>query len=147
MVTTNSPLDVKALAKAELHCHLDGVLDRAMAWDIHRSDPFFPIDPREFERAYPVAGFEDFWNWFSFIKLLNNDLVYIYPILDRHIARLKAQRVRYAEVMIAASFIPQDKVETVEKVRALREWANRQESGELQIEFLVGLGRNKPPEV
>jgi adenosine deaminase len=147
MVTTNSPIDIKALAKVELHCHLDGVLDRAMAWDIHRHDPSFPIDPREFERAYPVTGFESFWNWFSFIKPLDGELAYVYPILDRHIERLKAQRVRYAEVMITASFIPQDRLEAVEKVAALREWANRQESGDLQIEFLVGLGRNKPPEV
>lgn len=146
MVTTDA-MDVKALAKAELHCHLEGVLDRAMAWDIYKSDPTYPVDPREFERAYPVASFEGFWNWFSFIKPLDGELAYIYPILGRHMERLKAQRVRYAEVMIAASFIPRDKVEAVEKLRALREWANRQESGELQIEFLVGLGRNKPPEV
>jgi adenosine deaminase len=146
MVMTGS-IDVKTLVKAELHCHLDGVLDRAMAWDIHRGAPTFPLDPGEFERAYPVKGFEGFWNWFNFIKPMSRELAYFYPILDRHIERLKAQRVRYAEVMIAASLIPQDKVEAVEKLRAWREWVNQRESGDIQIEFLVGLGRNKSPEV
>ena len=146
-MVTAGPVDVKALVKAELHCHLDGVLDRAMAWNIHKSDPTFPIDPRELERAYPVEGFASFWNWFNLIKPISRELLYFYPILDRHIERLRAQRVRYAEVMIAASTIPQDKVEAVERLKALRDWTDQKEAGDIQVEFLVGLGRNRSPEV
>ena len=146
MVTTDQT-NFKALPKAELHCHLDGVLDRAMAWDIYRSDPTFPIDPREFERAYPIEGLASFWNWFSFVKPVYSELAYLYAILDRHIARLKAQRVLYSEVMIAASALPQDKAEAIDKLRALRDRINQIESGDIQIEFMVGLGRNRSPEV
>jgi len=146
MVTTGH-IDIKALPKAELHCHLDGVLDRAMARDIHYHEPSFPIDPREFERAYPVEGFASFWNWFNFVKPICGELVYLYPILDRHMARLKAQSVLYSEVMIAASHLPQDEAEAIDQLRDLREWTHRKESGDIQIEFLVGLGRNRPPEV
>jgi len=59
-------MDTNTLPKAELHCHLDGMLDRAMARDIRRDDPAFPIGPREFERAYPVQDRESFWNWWNF---------------------------------------------------------------------------------
>jgi len=47
-------MDLKTLPKAELHCHLDGILDPAMAWEIHRDDPAYPIDPGYFEQAYPI---------------------------------------------------------------------------------------------
>jgi adenosine deaminase len=146
MVTTGH-VDIKALPKAELHCHLDGVLDRAMAWDIHRHDPTFPVDPLEFERAYPVEDFDSFWNWFSFVKPIYGELAFLYPILDRHIERLKAQSVRYSEVMIAASTLAQDQAEAIDQLKNLREWTHRKESGDIQIEFLVGLGRNRPPDV
>ena len=140
-------MDLKALPKAELHCHLDGILDPVMAWDIHRDDPAYPIDPGHFEQAYPIVGMQSFFQWFDHIAPINGELFNFCPILGRHIERLKAQRVLYAEVMIAASYIPQDKVQAVEKVRAFRDWVSQQESGDIQIEFLIACGRNRSPEV
>jgi adenosine deaminase len=139
-------MDLQALPKVELHCHLDGVLDRAMAWDIRRDDPTFPVDPREFERAYPVQGLESFWNWWNFIDPIEGELDHFRPILDRHIARLKAQCVRYTEVMIANGELPRDPAEAVDKVSALREWTDRQEGDDIRVEFLVANGRNCSPE-
>jgi adenosine deaminase len=134
------------LQKAELHCHLDGILDRAMAWDIHRDDPAFPVDPREFERAYPVQDLESFWNWFSFIDPIEGELAHFYPILSRYIERSKAHNVRYLEVMIASSEVPRDPGKALETLGVLREWGNQQESGDIQVEFLVAFARNRPPE-
>lgn len=139
-------MDTKALFKAELHCHLDGILDRAMVRDIRRDDPTFPIDSREFERAYPVQDLESFWHWWNFIDPIEGELGYFYPILGRYIERLKAQNVCYSEVMIAAGELPRDNVEAVDKVRAFREWINRQEGGEIQVEFLIALARTRSPE-
>jgi adenosine deaminase len=139
-------VNLKALPKVELHCHLDGILDRGMARDIRRSDPTFPIDPREFEKAYPVHDLESFWCWWRFIDPIEGELDHFRPILGRYIERLKTQNVDYAEVMIAAGELPRDTVETVEKVRAFREWVNRQEANKIQVEFLVAFGRNGSPE-
>jgi adenosine deaminase len=139
-------MDSKTLPKVELHCHVDGILEPSMVRDIHRDDPTYPIDPGHFEQAYPVTGMQNFFQWFNYISPINGELSNFRPILGRYIERLKAQRVLYSEVMIAASHLPQDKVEAVEKVRAFREWVNRQESGDIQIEFLICCGRNRPLE-
>jgi adenosine deaminase len=139
-------MDTSTLPKAELHCHLDGVLDRTMLRDIRQCDSDFPIDPHEFETAYPVHDYESFWNWWRFIDPIESELDNFRPILARHIERLKAQTVRYAEVMLANGELPRDPAEAVDKVRSFREWVNQQEAGEIQIEFLVAVGRNCSPE-
>ncbi|MGD9099778.1 MAG: hypothetical protein PVF45_04805, partial [Anaerolineae bacterium] len=134
--------------KVELHCHMDGILDRAMAWDIRRDDPSYPLDPREFERAYPIGNDAvSFFKWWDFIAPIEGQLENFYPILGRHIERLKAQGVRYAEVMIASGETPRDPVQAVEAVGAFREWVNGQEGGEMQVEFLIAFGRHRPVEV
>ncbi len=117
-----------------------------MARDIHWNDPTFPITPAEFERAYPVNGFERFFKWWDFIAPIEGELAYFYPILHRHIERLRAQRVLYSEVMIAMGDLPGDIGRAVEKVTAFREWVNQQEAGDIQIEFLVAIGRQRSPE-
>ncbi len=135
-----------ALAKVELHCHMDGILDPGMLRDLRRSDPAFPILPEEFERAYPITDIQSFFGWWNFIRPIEGALTYYYPILGKHIERLKAQQVRYAEVMIAAGELPPDSGEAVESVRAFRDWVNRQAAGDIQIEFLVAIGRHRTPE-
>jgi len=45
-------VNLQALPKAELHCHLDGILSPAMARAIRRDDPAFPIAPEDFTRIY-----------------------------------------------------------------------------------------------
>jgi adenosine deaminase len=132
--------------KAELHCHLDGILDRTMLRDIRRDDPGFPIHPHEFEQAYPVHDLKSFWNWWRFIDPIEGDLDNFRPILGQHIARLKAQNVRYAEVMLAHGELPRDPAEAVDKVRAFREWVDLQEGGDIQIEFLIANARNCSPQ-
>jgi adenosine deaminase len=137
---------MEALPKVELHCHMDGILDPGMLRDLRRSDPAFPILPEEFERAYPITDIQSFFGWWNAIRPIEGALTYYYSILGEYIERLKAQQVHYAEIMIAAGELPPDSGEAVEKVRAFRDWANRQEAGEIQIEFLVAIGRHRTPE-
>ena len=96
-------MNVQVIPKVELHCHLDGTLDRAMLWDIRRDDPIFPIDPAEFERAYPADGFEGFINWFNFVRPIYGELAHFYPIMERHIERLKAQNGTLSVVIMHPS--------------------------------------------
>ena len=139
-------VDTRALPKAELHCHLDGILNPMMARDISRTDPAFPIDPKQLERAYPITDVASFLRWWSFIDQIESNLEYFCPILERHIEHLKAQRVLYSELMIAAGQLPRDEIEALEKLGALRSWIDQKEAGDIQVEFLIAIGRNKSPE-
>jgi adenosine deaminase len=132
--------------KAELHCHLDGIPGLAMIQEIHRQDPTFPISPTAFRQAGPITSAESFFAWLDVIDPIEGELDHFYPILGRHIEHLKAQSVRYSEIMIASSEIPADEVEAVEKLRAFRGWVNEQEAGRVQIEFLVAFARLRSPE-
>ena len=108
--------------------------------------PAFPIDPDQFERAYPVCDFETLIRWENFTAPIAGELDNYRPILGRYIKRLKAQRVLYSEIMIPGAGLFRDKVEAVEKVQAFRDWITRQEGGEIQVEFLALSSRTKSPE-
>jgi len=81
-------MDWKTLPKVELHCHLDGILDPTMAWEIYRNDPGFPIRLIEFERAYPITDYESFFRWWKFIEPIEGELAHFYPILALYEAGL-----------------------------------------------------------
>jgi adenosine deaminase len=136
--------DLQTLPKVELHCHLDGIIDPAMAADIRRADPTYPLDPDHLAQAYPITDFAGFMRWWEFIDPIEGELAYFAPILERYIARLRAQGVVYAEVMIAAGDLPLDTGAALAAVEALRRRVTTWEDGAIQVEFLVGLGRSKP---
>src|SRR5436305_1847462 len=94
--------------KVELHCHLDGILDPAMAQEIRREDPDFPVSPEGLALAYPVDSFEAFMRWGTYSEVLEGDLDTFRPVLARHVERLKAQGVVYAEIMAGSSEFPRD---------------------------------------
>ena len=139
-------MDVNILPKVELHCHLDGIISPAMAQAIREQDTTFPLTPETLAQAYPVTDYDSFVNWWSFIKPVSGELAYAYPILGNYITQLKAQHVRYLEVMIAGGQLPRDSKQAVEAVQAFRTWVNQQENDQIQVEFLFVFGRNKPPE-
>jgi adenosine deaminase len=132
--------------KAELHCHLDGIPGLAMVQEIRQQDPTFPINPMAFKQAGPIESPESFFAWLEVIDPIEGELDHFYPILGRHISALKAQSVRYAEIMIGSSEIPGDTGEALEKLGALRRWVTEQEAGETQVEFLMVFCRPRSPE-
>ena len=139
-------MDINALPKIELHCHLDGIIDPVMARTLRQRDPAFPLDPEYLAQAYPVYDFESFINWWHFIAPVEGSLRHFYPILGQYIEQLKAQNVHYAEIMIAGGDLPTDHGQAVEAMQAYRAWTDEQEAGVIQVEFLVALGRSKPLE-
>jgi adenosine deaminase len=132
--------------RAELHCHLDGIPGLAMIQEICRQDPTFPISPTAFKGAGPITSAESFFAWLRVIDPIEGELDYFRPILGRHIAALKAQSVRYSEIMIGSSEIPSDTGEALEKLGTFRQWVTEQEAGEIQIEFLMAFCRPRSPE-
>jgi adenosine deaminase len=139
-------MDLSALPKVELHCHMDGILDPEMARELQRDNASFPVSPEGLEKAYPVTNMANFFKWWDFIRPIQGTLTHFYPIVCKHIERLVAQNIRYAELMISAGELPDDTEEALDRVHAFREWVDRQESGKIQIEFLVAIGRNRTPE-
>ena len=125
--------DWRTLPKVELHCHLDGILDPAMAREVRAEDPLFPVDPERFEQFYPVDSYESFMRWWECIAPLEGDLDRFRPILRRHIQRLKRQGVVYLELMVGGSEIPQDLGEAREKLAEFREWLDREGEGVIQV--------------
>ena len=136
-------MDLQAFPKAELHCHLDGVLSPAMARAIRRDDLAFPIAPEDFTPYYPVKDIESFVKWWRVLDPLNDELMRFFPILAQHIAALKAQNVRYAELMIPSSEVPRDIGAAVETFTALHACANQHAAGGINVAFLIAFGRGK----
>jgi adenosine deaminase len=132
--------------KVELHCHMEGILGPRLLDRIHQQNPAYPIDPESFAQAYPVIDFGSFLHWWDLLQPIDGQLAYFYPILAGYITHLKAQQVRYAEIMIAMGLLAIDPVEVVDQMTALRNMVNELEAGQIQVEFLSTLGRNRSAE-
>ena len=138
-------MNIATLPKVELHCHLDGIISPAMVRDIKRTDPAFPVDAAALERAYPIHELESFFNWWQYSRGMNR-IEHFYPVIQRYVEQLKAQQVRYFEVMIASGELPADPAEAVDAMHAFRAWVDQCEAGTIQVEFLLAFRRNRPVE-
>jgi len=133
----------KSFPKVELHCHMEGIVNRAMLRSLRQELPNYPVDPELFEKVYPVVDFESFLRWWDYHWPILKTPAIFYPILERYISGLKAQQVRYAEIMVSLGMLPEDTPAVVDQMTALREWMNWREENLIQIEFLITLGRNR----
>jgi adenosine deaminase len=130
------------MPKIELHCHLDGVLDREMARAICAEIPNFPIQPEDFGHGSRVHDLQSFLTWWGIVEPLKG-LALLRPVLRHHAARLKESRVVYAEIMVSAGNVPLDPMEAIETWGAFRAWTTEMTQCDLQIEFLIAFGRGK----
>jgi len=139
-------MDFTHLPKAELHCHIDGIVDPAMLREAQRLGYALPLTPETLAAALPVRSFDGFTQWFAVADPLEKNTENLRPILALHLERLKAQNVRYAEIMLGTSELPKDDGALVEKFRAFRDNVTGLEGGQIQVEFLVALWRGRPLE-
>jgi adenosine deaminase len=137
-------MDFNALPKVELHCHLEGTLDLAMVRDILQEIPDFPINLADLERSYPVQGYERFFAWFKPTYPIFYESHFFEHVIARHTARLKAQNVQYAEIMTGVP--PPDRSLAIETFTAFRDWFDQHQGDSLQVQLLLGLVRENPPE-
>lgn len=114
-----------------------------MLRSIRQELPDYPVNPDLFEQVYPVQDYASFLRWFNFYYTRWEWPANFYPILERYISGLKAQQVRYAEIMIAMGVLLDDPAAVVDNMTALRAWVNGLEEGVIQVEFLATLGRNR----
>jgi adenosine deaminase len=125
---------------------MDGIPDPGMLRHLEAEGIQLGMSADALAAYYPVAGYDDFVRWFQGVKPLEGTLEAYQPLLAIHFERLKAQHVIYTEIMIAGSEIPRDRGELVGRVRAFREWTDRQENGAIQVEYLAAFGRNRTAE-
>ena len=139
------PVDVAAIPKVELHCHLDGILDPEILVGMHVAGLAHGISVEELRAATPVRSYEQFTRWALLHDArIEGDIDNFRIVIARHIERLRAQRVVYAEISIGSSEIPADPGEMIDKLQAFRAFVDEQERGETQLELLVTLNRKKP---
>jgi len=139
-------VDVAAIPKVELHCHLDGILDPEILVEMHAAGLAHGIPVEELRASTPARSYEQFMRWAqTHDGRIEGDIDNFRIVIARHIERLRAQRVVYTEISIGSSEIPADPGEMIDKLQAFRAFVDEQEHGETQVELLVTLNRKKPP--
>jgi adenosine deaminase len=134
------------LPKVELHCHVDGIVDPPMLREIEARGISLPVTAEALQAAYPVTNFDEFIKWFGVADPIEDDTQHFKPVLAAHVERLIAQNVIYAEIMLGTSELPRDAGRSVEEFGKFRAYVNGLEAGKIQVEFLVAVARNRPPE-
>jgi adenosine deaminase len=139
-------VEIAGIPKVELHCHLDGILDAEILAEMHDAGIARDVSLDELRDATPVRSYDEFIHWGRMHDMrIEGDIDNFRIGSARHIARLRAQRVVYAEMMIGSSEIPGDGGMMIDKLQAFRAFVDACEEGETQVEFLVTLNRKKPP--
>ena len=140
-------MDISAIPKVELHCHLDGIVDVPMLREMRAAGTNLPMAVEALEAASPARDFEGFLRWFSVADALEGDLDNYRPVIAAHIERLKAQNVVYAEISVGTSELPLAEGGGAGKLRDFRAYVDSLEEGRIQVELLVAFGRSKAADV
>jgi adenosine deaminase len=137
--------DLTCCPKAELHCHLGGAIDAAMLRSAFEHGYRPRITPAELEAALPVQGYRDFVRWMTIVAPARTDLELMKFFMQRHIERLKAQHVTYAEVMLGTRGFEGRTNELVRRAGELRAVVERASIG-IQVEVINSLYTSEPPD-
>lgn len=95
-------MDVSQLEKSELHCHADGVVTPNMLEELAARGHELGVTPDTLRGALPVRSWEDWGRRYaSVVQPALQPYADRLPILvSLHIESLRAQNVRYAEIMV-----------------------------------------------
>src|SRR5439155_18950032 len=95
-------LDIARIEKAELHCHIDGLLDPTMLDDLLADGHDFGVSAPALRTRYPFASVQAWERGYcEFIDPHLQPRAERFPLmLERHLRRLKEQSVVYAEIFV-----------------------------------------------
>ncbi len=136
--------ELAALPKAELHCHLEGIVDPEMLEELEGQGAPLPVSSAEFRRNYPVKDFPSFLAWAKAQDAFQGSILAYLPLLRIHLRRLAEQGVVYTELQFAPGELPADHGAAVRVMREFREKVRLLEGGSIQVEFLGSLARQAP---
>jgi adenosine deaminase len=135
------------LPKAELHCHLLGVISPALLREVEGGGAAVLVAPGALDALHPVSGVASFQRWVDALKPYQTASPELMrPILAAHAASLIAQGVVYTEIMLSPAMFPADRRALLSAFHRWREWAYEMERGAVQIEFLLVIPRTLSPE-
>lgn len=142
---------VASVPKAELHCHMDGVVDPAILLALGARGEVLPLQTARLEAVYPVDTFERFIAYFEAGQPLAGRLDLYRGIVEIQLARLRAQRTVYVELMVASGELSLDPEAAVDALAAFREWletacAPAEGRERIEFELLIAFNRKRPPE-
>jgi len=126
---------------AELHLHLDGIPNP----DNSGTDTELS---KQLKDLFPVTTTEGFSKWWKIIdsKYAGN-LKIFFPIMENHITSLRNQGACYVEIMVSKSEMAKDYGVITAEFEELRHKTGLLENNQIQVEFIICLGRNKSPEI
>lgn len=95
-------VDVTNLPKAELHCHVDGVLEPGMAAALQAEGWLPDLDVADFAAQYPFRDLADWFRWWRYVEPHQQwRPALLQRIADLHLGALRRQGVTHAELMLA----------------------------------------------
>jgi adenosine deaminase len=145
MVASNEVLGwVAAVPKAELHVHVDGLVDPELIALLETAGYTPPLTADRLSEIYPIDSVEK-WNE-RYSPLVEASFepkaLWLPRLAECHIKRLILQEVKYAEIMVSGLLLELDGIsETITLYRNLRETLQLAAGDEAQIELLACVGR------
>lgn len=137
--------DLAAAPKAELHCHIDGLLDAAMLRAI--AGPGADSLAAELEACCPVDSVASWTERYG--RLAEPHLVPAHErlplLLEHQVRRWQAENVRYAEIFISRLLgTSDDHAELVDLFTRVRERTDAVAGSSIEVTFVVCVGRSEP---
>lgn len=140
-------VDAKSQRKAELHCHIDGLLDPAMLDELARGGDPLAIDPAALAAHHPVRSVEQWLHGYgSLVDPATHPRDRWLPrMLELHLARLRAQHVVYTEILVSSLlFVRSDEAALVDLFAELSARARAAAGPALRVELVICIGRGPP---
>lgn len=139
-----------ALDKAELPCHIDGLLDPVMLPALREHGVALGLAPEALAARYPItskaAWLQDYGPLLG--PCLEPKAERFMLLLDQHIARLRAQHIRYAEIMLnGLLFVDPDLAKVQEIFTRFHACARVAGEGAIQVEFVATIAPGRPEKV
>ena len=138
----------EAVPKAELHCHLIGVLTPDLLRRAARRGHEVLAAPQDLRAVGYGEGARGFADWLDRAGAYKSACWRTYlPILEQHVEDLAGQGVVYSEMMVSPMMFPRDVGAAAEAFAEFREQVTAMERGRLQVEFLFLVPRSLPDEL
>jgi adenosine deaminase len=138
-------MDVRRLRKAELHCHVDGLINPQMLAGLNAR-----ADMRQLARAVaPLCPIRDLRDWLesygpAVSRYISNNGLLLLEVLDQYLRLLTGHNVIYSEIMLSSFTFQFEEIDRqIELYRAFRSLAERAGAEGLQVEFLICIGRTR----
>lgn len=138
----------ETVPKVELHCHLIGTLSAGLLSELQREGKRVLVAPESVSPVRFGDGPQGFANWLQSVEVYKSACWRDYlAILEKHIERLIAQGVVYAELMISPMMFDRRIPALVDEFAEFQAWVRAREGGRIQVEFLFLVPRSLPDEV